>query len=42
MFGQALVAVVRGVAGLAAEGLLPRVDPLVGSHPPLVAELPVG
>ena len=41
MFGQTLVAGVRGVAGVAGEGLLAGVDPLVGSHPLLVVELPV-
>ena len=41
MFGQTLVAGVRGVAGVAGEGLLAGVDPLVGSHSLLVIEFPV-
>ena len=41
MFGQALVADVRGVALLAGEGPLARVDPLVGGQPTLVSEFPV-
>ena len=41
MIGQTLAARVRGLAGRAGKRLLARVDPLVGSHPLLVAELPV-
>ena len=41
MVGQTLAAGVRGVADGAGERLLAGVNPLVGSHPLLVAELPV-
>ena len=42
VFGQALVADVRGVALLAGEGPLARVDPLVRGQPILVSEFSVG